>query len=101
MRWMGDPAALRLHGQHVFFPDFVFRHEGGKTVFAETVGYWTPQYLAEKRVTLERFKDRSLLLIVRASATEHFADMSLATATYKTAVKTEPVIEALNGMSLS
>lgn len=84
-----------VQGQHIFFPDFVFRHESGRTVFAEIVGYWTQKYLAEKRLTLERFKDQRLLLILRESVTTQFGDLPFPTITYKKGLKIEPVIEAL------
>ena len=84
-----------IRDQHLFFPDFVFRHESGKTVLAEIIGYWTPEYLAEKRCTLERFQDERLILILRESAAAQFADLPFPTIVYKTALKLEPVIDAL------
>lgn len=85
-----------VQGQHCFFPDFVFRHENGKTVFAEIVGYWTQKYLIEKRLTLERFQDQCLLLILRESSALQFGDLSFPTVTYKNGVQLEPVMEALS-----
>lgn len=84
-----------IQGQHLFFPDFVFRHENGRTVLAEIIGYWTPKYLAEKRRTLERFQDKHLLLILRESTAAHFTDLPFPTITYKNGLKLEPVMEAL------
>lgn len=84
-----------IRGQHLFFPDFVFRHESGKTVLAEVIGFWTPEYLAEKRRTLERFQDERLLLILRESAAEQFADLPFPMITYKTCPKLEPVMQIL------
>jgi len=84
-----------VQGQHIFFPDFVFRHESGETVIAEIVGYWTQKYLAEKRLTLERFQDRRILLLLRESTAAQFGDLPFPTITYKNGLKLEPIIEAL------
>jgi len=88
-----------IRDQHLFFPDFVFRHESGKTVLAEIIGYWTSDYLAEKRRTLERFQDERLLLILRESAAAQFADLPFPIITYKSALKLEPVMQALATVS--
>jgi predicted nuclease of restriction endonuclease-like RecB superfamily len=84
-----------IQGQHLFFPDFVFRHESGHAVFTEIIGYWTDEYLAEKRRTLERFQDKHLLLILRESTASKFTDLPLQTVTYKNGIKLEPVLAAL------
>lgn len=84
-----------VQGQHLFFPDFVFRHESGKAVFAEIIGYWTDEYLAGKRRTLERFQDKHLLLILRESTAAKFTDLPFRTVTYKNGLKLEPVLAAL------
>jgi len=103
-KWGGSPrrgwtlereSEVMIKNQHVFFPDFVFRHESGVTVLAEIVGYWTERYITEKRSTLERFQDRHLLLIVRESAARHFSDLPFPTIAYKNGLKLEPVMEAL------
>ena len=42
-----------LHeGQKVFVPDFVFRHDDGRVVLMEIIGFWTPEYLEAKAATL-------------------------------------------------
>ena len=54
-----------LHrNQKVFVPDFVFRHASGVRVVMEIVGFWTPEYLAAKLETLNRFRDHNILLAV-------------------------------------
>src|SRR6185312_11900129 len=88
-------SEVLVEHQHVFFPDFVFRHESGVTVLAEIVGYWTERYIADKRRTLERFQDRRLLLILQESAAKHFGELPIPTITYKNGLKLEPVMEAL------
>ena len=52
------------HDQKVFIPDFVFQHESGQRVLLEIVGFWTPEYLAAKRQTLETFRGHQILLAV-------------------------------------
>ncbi len=46
-------------------PDFVFVHEDGTEVALEIVGYWTPEYLSEKLVKLERISGAKLIVAVR------------------------------------
>ena len=42
--------------QTVYTPDFSLRqNESDQTIYVEVVGYWTPEYLAEKRDRLEQF----------------------------------------------
>jgi len=60
-----------LHqGQKVFVPDFVFRHEDGRTVLMEIVGFWTPEYLQAKIETLRTFRRHPILLAASAGAAE-------------------------------
>ncbi len=53
--------------QKVFVPDFVFQHASGVRVAMEIVGFWTPEYLAEKLKTLQTFRESSILLAVSDS----------------------------------
>lgn len=93
--WMLERESEPLvDGQHLFFPNFVFRHESGKIVFAEIIGYWTQENLAEKRRTLVRFQDKHLLLILRESTASKYTDLSFPTITYKNGRKLEPVLAA-------
>jgi predicted nuclease of restriction endonuclease-like RecB superfamily len=41
-------------GERLVIPDFVFHHDDGTVVALEIVGYWTPEYLAEKFGKLAR-----------------------------------------------
>jgi predicted nuclease of restriction endonuclease-like RecB superfamily len=81
--------------QTTFIPDFTFRHEDGTQVLLEIVGFWTPQYLAQKRETLRRFRRHKVLLAVPASALRTGAPLSENLLTYKTAVKVAPLLAAL------
>lgn len=41
-------SELLVRGQHVFTPDFVLRHNDGRRIFLEVIGFWTPEYLQDK-----------------------------------------------------
>jgi len=54
-----------LHkGQKVFFPDFVLKHDDGRKVYLEIIGFWTPKYLKNKMETLSLFQDHNLLIAI-------------------------------------
>lgn len=82
-------------GQTVFVPDFVFRHEDGTVVLLEIVGFWTPEYLAAKRETLRRFRKHHILVAVAEANVRQGALIPDGFITYKTALKLEPVMVAL------
>ena len=58
-------AAILEAGEALLVPDFVFTHEDGTEVALEIVGYWTPEYLAEKMAKLERVRSTNLIVAVR------------------------------------
>ncbi|HUS45305.1 MAG TPA: DUF790 family protein [Phycisphaerae bacterium] len=88
-------------GQTVFVPDFVFRHEDGTTVLFEIVGFWTPEYLAKKRETLRRFRGQNILLAVPERSLREDAEPGENVIVYKTAIKIEPVLKALEALRAS
>jgi predicted nuclease of restriction endonuclease-like RecB superfamily len=51
-------------GASLLVPDFVFRHEDGTEVALEIVGYWTPEYLADKLGKLAAVRDMNLIVAV-------------------------------------
>ena len=83
-------------GQKVFLPDFVLRHEDGRRVLLEIVGFWTPQYLKAKAETLRLFKDHHILLLVDRSVAGKIPDLPLKAITYKSAVLLKDVQEYLD-----
>jgi hypothetical protein len=91
-------SELLAGGQTVFVPDFVFRHKDGTTVFFEIVGFWTPEYLAKKRETLQRFRGRNILLAVPQRSLREGAEPGPNVIVYKTAIKIEPVLAALEAI---
>jgi hypothetical protein len=71
-RFRANPGEWTLHrevspvalGEEVFLPDFTLRHADGREALVEVVGFWTPEYLAEKlrKVTAARLEH--LVLVV-------------------------------------
>jgi len=88
-------AEILHEGQTAFVPDFVFRHEDGKEVLFEIVGFWTPEYLAHKREVLRRFRGRRILLGVSAKCLREGAAVPEGVVVYKSALTLEPVLAAL------
>ena len=85
-----------LHqGQSVFVPDFVFRHQDGTQVLMEIVGFWTPEYLAAKRRTLLQFREHHILIALPERSVREGAVVGDNVVLYKTALKIQPVLEAL------
>jgi predicted nuclease of restriction endonuclease-like RecB superfamily len=81
--------------QTTFIPDFTFRHDDGTEVLLEIVGFWTPQYLAQKRETLRRFRDHRILLAVPEKSLREGGQVGHNVVAYKTAIKLEALMEAL------
>ena len=85
-----------LHlGQTAFVPDFVFRHQDGTQVLMEIVGFWTPEYLASKRQTLRQFHEHRILIALPERSVRENAAVGDNVILYKTALKLQPVLEAL------
>lgn len=80
----------------MFVSDFVLRHRDGTEVMLEIIGFWTPEYLAAKRETLRRFRRHRLLVAVAEANVRQGATIPEGFLTYKTALKVEPVLDALN-----
>jgi hypothetical protein len=59
-----EAAVLEIGGGATLVPDFAFRHEDGTEVLLEIVGYWTPEYLADKFSRLARVRGVNLLVAV-------------------------------------
>jgi predicted nuclease of restriction endonuclease-like RecB superfamily len=97
--WAIRREATILHqGQKVFIPDFSLRHEDGREVLLEIVGFWTPEYLEAKAKTLSAFRDRRILLAVGVPAFKQWGELSADLIRYKTRLKIDDVLERLNGI---
>ena len=57
-------ATVLEAGEALLVPDFVFTHADGTEVVFEIVGYWTPEYLAEKFSKLGRVRVPNVLVAV-------------------------------------
>lgn len=65
--WRLEREGVILHdGQATFIPDFVLRHADGREVLLEIVGFWTEQYLENKRRVLQRFRQRHRIVLAVA-----------------------------------
>lgn len=87
-------GGILCHRQKVFVPDFLFRHDDGRTVLMEIIGYWTPEYLEAKQATLRLFEDQRILLAVARQAQQVLPGLPN-TIPYKTAVPVKAVLERL------
>jgi predicted nuclease of restriction endonuclease-like RecB superfamily len=62
-RLVREGAVLDLDGS-LLVPDFLFRHRDGTEALLEIVGYWTPEYLADKLHKLSRVRGVNLIVAV-------------------------------------
>ena len=85
-----------LHrGQKVFVPDFLLRHDDGRTALLEIVGFWTPEYLAAKLETLQAFRDRRILLAVAEPAARRLPELPPDAIPFKTSLPIQPILDRL------
>jgi len=81
--------------QRTFVPDFTFRHKDGTEVLLEIVGFWTPEYLAHKRETLQRFRHNRFIIAVPEKSLREAANIGENVLVYKTVLKLTPLMEIL------
>jgi len=94
--WSLHREAEILHqGQKTFVPDFVFRHDDGRTVLLEIVGFWTPEYLQAKFETLKAFADQRILVAVAKPASRQPSGLPPGTIRFKTVLRPQDVLERL------
>jgi predicted nuclease of restriction endonuclease-like RecB superfamily len=87
-------AGVLIHGQVTFVPDFLLRHDDGREIHLEIVGFWTPEYLKAKRITIGLFKNHRILLAVPKRTAK--VDVSgPGVVVYGTKLKSEQLLEAL------
>jgi hypothetical protein len=84
--------------QKTFIPDFTFRHQDGTQVLLEIVGFWTLEYLAQKRKTLQQFAHHKILIALPEKAIRKDAALAENILPYKTALKLTPLMQALERM---
>jgi predicted nuclease of restriction endonuclease-like RecB superfamily len=88
-------AGILQYGQTTFVPDFKLRHEDGREVMLEIVGFWTPEYLAAKRETIKKFRDHRILLAIPVKTAKENARESGAIV-YRTKIDPDEVVRAAN-----
>jgi len=94
--WTLERESEVLHqGQKVFVPDFTFVHTSGRRVSMEIVGFWTPEYLHDKLITLATFRDQQLVLAVQEAHVEQFGEHARRMVTYKSVLKIDAVLSLL------
>jgi len=81
--------------QKTFVPDFTFRHDDGTEVLMEIVGFWTPEYLAHRRQTLQQFRHHRIIIAVPEKSLRDGATIGENVLVYKTALKLDPLMETL------
>jgi predicted nuclease of restriction endonuclease-like RecB superfamily len=81
--------------QRTFVPDFTFRHEDGTEVLLEIVGFWTPEYLAHRRETLQQFRHHRILIAVPEKSLRDGATIGENVLVYKTVLKLTSLMEIL------
>lgn len=81
--------------QKTFIPDFTFRHQDGTQVLLEIVGFWTLEYLAQKRKTLQQFAHHKILIALPEKAIRKDAALAENILPYKTALKLKPLMKIL------
>jgi len=86
---------ILYQGQKVFLPDFVLRHQDGRTVLLEIVGFWTPEYLQAKFQTLRVFQGHSILLAVAEPARKQLASLPPGAIPFKSVLQPTEVLKRL------
>jgi predicted nuclease of restriction endonuclease-like RecB superfamily len=84
---------ILVRGQKAFCPDFTFRHDDGRVVLLEIVGFWTPQYLQAKRATLAAFADDRLLLALAEPMVAQWGEAAGDAILFKSSLSVQDVLE--------
>ena len=84
--------------QHVFTPDFLLSHQNGRRVFLEVAGFWTPEYVKQKRATLAHFPKETIVLAVPEDLHDQYADLGRPLVTYKSGILIGAIVDTLAGM---
>lgn len=96
-----EPEAVPIAG-HLLFPDFLIRHRriAGRQAWLEIVGFWTPEYLAEKLGRLRQARLPNFILCVDAqrNCSEHEAPPGARVIRYRRRVPAELVLEHLSAI---
>jgi len=92
-------GGIMHRGQKVFVPDFVFRHEDGREIPMEVIGFWTTEYLQEKVETLRLFRDQPILLAVGQAGAKRISGLPKETIFFKESLIVKHVLSGLKEVS--
>jgi predicted nuclease of restriction endonuclease-like RecB superfamily len=94
--WALEREGEVLHqGQKTFVADFVLRHDDGRRVLLEIVGFWTPEYLQAKFQRLHAFQDQHILVAVAAAAGRQVIELPPGAIRFKKVLRPQDVLERL------
>ena len=85
----------------IFIPDFIFRHEDGRTVYLEIVGFWTPEYLRNKLSKLRRFEKEHIIVAVPEALNCARNDFSGPVISFKARLLLKDVLPVLDAVPAS
>jgi predicted nuclease of restriction endonuclease-like RecB superfamily len=88
-------AEILWKDQHAFVPDFVLRHEDGRQVFLEIAGFWTKEYIEQKRANLALFNKELIVIAAPEDIQDKYRDLGRPVVSYKGRLLIGPVLEAL------
>ena len=104
LKWGDEPrngwklireGEILFQNQKVFVPDFLFVHQDGRRALLEVVGFWTPEYLEQKKKTLTMFSQHQIILAVADSVDWSDRQNFELLFRYKTAIKISDVLKFL------
>ncbi len=81
--------------QKTFVPDFTFRHDDGTQVLMEIVGFWTPEYLENRRETLKQFQNQKIIIAINEKYLKEGTKIPENILVYKTTIRLDPLLEIL------
>jgi predicted nuclease of restriction endonuclease-like RecB superfamily len=83
--------------QKIFVPDFAFRHDDGRFVLLEIVGFWTPEYLQAKLETVRTFHKHRIVLAVAEESSAKAPQLAEHAIRFKRVLHIKDVMDRLNG----
>jgi predicted nuclease of restriction endonuclease-like RecB superfamily len=89
-------AAVVDLGASVMIPDFSLVHPDGRRALLEIVGFWTPQYLAQKLAKVKQAKLSNLILAVSEQlncSPEDFKDLTAQVLFFKSGIQISDVVK--------
>lgn len=98
----GKASVVELGGRGVLVPDFVLRHDDGREVFVEIVGYWRKAWFEKRAELLAAHGPRNLVLCVsKTMATEDapLPQAGLTVVAFRDAISAKRLLEAAEAVA--